>query len=228
MCEFSFQQYTMHLPKSLLNLLAMCYTLLMETKNEVRRKIKLTLNAMSSEERERESLEACRAFLLSDFYKNANCILSYIPLKKELDVSLVNQTALEDKKILCFPKCVTENVNKKEFNSLCFYTMNPSQSLESQIEKNTLCFEPKIEKLNPFVPWGKVCILVPGLAFTKEGCRLGRGKGYYDGFLLKAETWDCNFDACGICFSSQVVESLPVEDHDRRMDAIFASQRSRP
>jgi 5-formyltetrahydrofolate cyclo-ligase len=62
-------------------------------------------------------------------------------------------------------------------------------------------------------------ILVPGLAFTREGWRLGRGGGYYDRLLplLRPDAI-----ALGVCFAEQIVERLPVEGHDMRMDGVIA------
>lgn len=59
-------------------------------------------------------------------------------------------------------------------------------------------------------------ILVPGLAFTATGDRLGYGGGYYDTFLPqhpKAFT-------VAVCFPFQVVDALPVEAHDRTVDHV--------
>lgn len=56
-------------------------------------------------------------------------------------------------------------------------------------------------------------ILVPGLAFDHRGGRLGRGKGYYDRFLSSVRGL-----RAGVCFEDQIVESVPVEPHDLRMD----------
>lgn len=59
-------------------------------------------------------------------------------------------------------------------------------------------------------------ILVPGLAFTHSGHRLGRGGGYFDRWLASRR----GIPTVGICFSCQLVDSLPVEPHDLRVDAI--------
>jgi len=71
-------------------------------------------------------------------------------------------------------------------------------------------------------PAGEVCpadeidlVLVPGLAFTAEGVRLGQGGGYYDRFLAAL--------ACptiGVCFTEQVVDELPREPHDVAVGAL--------
>jgi len=62
-------------------------------------------------------------------------------------------------------------------------------------------------------------ILVPGLAFDPQGGRLGRGRGFYDTFLAKSEGF-----RVGVCFSEQLVASIPMEEHDCRMDAILTPE----
>jgi 5-formyltetrahydrofolate cyclo-ligase len=62
-------------------------------------------------------------------------------------------------------------------------------------------------------------ILVPGIAFDLSGGRLGYGKGYYDRFLDKTNAFKI-----GLCFQSQVVEKVPMENHDIRMHAIISEK----
>ena len=59
-------------------------------------------------------------------------------------------------------------------------------------------------------------VLCPGIAFTKSGDRLGRGGGYYDRFLASS---DCMLKI-GVGHSCQLVEKLPVDDHDVKLDAV--------
>lgn len=58
-------------------------------------------------------------------------------------------------------------------------------------------------------------ILVPGLAFGRSGDRLGRGGGYYDRALSQRRS-DC--DVVGVTVVDRLIESLPTEDHDQRVD----------
>ena len=59
------------------------------------------------------------------------------------------------------------------------------------------------------------CIIVPGLGFTLEGARLGRGKGCYDRFLVGTKA-----SKMGLCFSEQILDRLIVEPHDIFMDFV--------
>jgi 5-formyltetrahydrofolate cyclo-ligase len=64
-------------------------------------------------------------------------------------------------------------------------------------------------------------VIVPGLAFTAAGDRLGQGGGWYDRFLAGARA-DCV--AIGVCFTEQVVDSLPVEPHDVAMSLVVTDR----
>ncbi|MCA9049724.1 MAG: 5-formyltetrahydrofolate cyclo-ligase [Planctomycetaceae bacterium] len=63
--------------------------------------------------------------------------------------------------------------------------------------------------------------VIPGVGFDRCGNRLGSGKGYYDRFLVDARP-----DALiiGIGFDCQLVDELPLEPHDRRMDLVITDQ----
>ena len=64
-------------------------------------------------------------------------------------------------------------------------------------------------------------VLVPGLAFTGEGLRLGRGGGCYDRWLAGLPTDGPT--VLGICFSVQLVAGLPVEPHDQRVRRVLCA-----
>jgi 5-formyltetrahydrofolate cyclo-ligase len=66
--------------------------------------------------------------------------------------------------------------------------------------------------------WADI-VIVPGLAFTLDGGRLGQGGGWYDRFLPDRRR-DCL--AVGVCFAEQVVDMLPVEAHDVRVDRVVS------
>ena len=59
--------------------------------------------------------------------------------------------------------------------------------------------------------------IVPGVAFDHDGNRMGRGKGYYDRLLPKL----ANTYKIGICLPFQLVEKIPTDEHDVRMDEVL-------
>lgn len=60
-------------------------------------------------------------------------------------------------------------------------------------------------------------IVVPGVAFDRQGNRLGRGRGYYDKILKETRV----AKKVGICFDFQFVEEVPVDELDVRMDVVI-------
>ena len=68
----------------------------------------------------------------------------------------------------------------------------------------------------------KGIILVPGLAFTEFGTRLGRGAGYYDQLLnLTDKSEVADFISIGICREVQLLEDLPQQPHDRSVRMVI-------
>jgi 5-formyltetrahydrofolate cyclo-ligase len=65
-------------------------------------------------------------------------------------------------------------------------------------------------------------MVVPGVAFSADGRRLGRGKGYYDRYLSRD-----GFRACciGVCYDCQLREDIPAEPHDKRVEKVVAGKR---
>jgi len=92
------------------------------------------------------------------------------------------------------------------------------------IEQGQLVFRKYVEPLIPgpfgtLESQGEICtptlLIVPGIAFSHMGVRLGYGKGYYDDYLTNTM---CKI---GVCLDSFFVESLPMEPHDVVMNAVI-------
>jgi 5-formyltetrahydrofolate cyclo-ligase len=119
---------------------------------------------------------------------------AYLPLKAELAPvyqELLRQVSLS----LAYPVL-------KE-GQMCF-------GLPQGMPKGTTWLEPPYYLTEP--SW----LLVPGLGFDLLGGRLGRGGGYYDRYLEERDTL-----VVGLAWSEQIVEKVPVEQHDCHMDFII-------
>lgn len=60
-------------------------------------------------------------------------------------------------------------------------------------------------------------IMVPGVAFDRENNRMGRGKAYYDKLLAGTKAFKA-----GVCFDFQLLDSVPTDQYDIKMDAVVA------
>ncbi len=65
-------------------------------------------------------------------------------------------------------------------------------------------------------------VIVPGLAFTRSGTRLGQAGGYYDRYLAAHP----DATAVGLCFAWQVVDDLPAEPHDEKVDWVVTEDEA--
>lgn len=79
-------------------------------------------------------------------------------------------------------------------------------------------WEPVAERCAEMPPSELDVILVPGLAFSRQdGARLGRGGGFYDRLLARP---DISALRLGVAFEAQMLEAIPCEPHDRRVQAL--------
>jgi 5-formyltetrahydrofolate cyclo-ligase len=70
-------------------------------------------------------------------------------------------------------------------------------------------------------PSGVDLVVVPGLAFDRNGYRLGFGGGFYDAFLPRLRP---DAPRCGLCFDRQLVEAVPHGPADRRVDLVITDR----
>lgn len=147
--------------------------------------------------------------LLRDTCPDVKHILAWYPhFAGEVDLSSFISDHLETHSIY-LPRC-------HEDGTMTFVSIGREWSTSMQIGFRGIP-EPPYESGIVFDPeWSaESLILVPGLGFTKQGSRLGRGRGFYDRFLAKKEM--APVFKVGVCWHFQLVESLPADDWDIHM-----------
>jgi len=181
--------------------------------NAIRKQIHSLRQALSQVDRECLSEEIAIRFaeiFRAEIPKNKRTgIALYRPLKDELSLRTLEAFLVSQKVPLFYPKLLNPKLKEMDF----YHVEDP---LNHDWVKGTFGIqEPhsqrKAEKGDLFL------IIVPGVAFGKEGERLGRGEGYYDRLLPKYP------DAIRLApaFEFQLVEKLPQESWDQKMDWIL-------
>lgn len=143
----------------------------------------------------------------SNFYKEAKVVALYFPDKYEPDTKCFIEGALKEGKRVLLPKWSEE---KKD------YAFAEISSLDDLEIGRYGIMEPKADCCKD-VSMVDVCY-VPGVLFDCECNRLGHGNGFYDRLLQQLSD---KVEVVGLAFSWQVVEQLPVESTDVRMDRLF-------
>ncbi len=137
---------------------------------------------------------------------NASTLAGFSPIRDEIDIWPLLSALQNDGRRIGLP-VVT---GAKE--SLVFREWTPDCPMETDR------FGVSIPAANK--PMSPRLILVPLLAFTARGERLGYGGGYYDRTLaaLRAQS---EIFACGVAYAGQEVDTLPTDEHDERLDGIL-------
>ncbi len=172
------------------------------SKSALRRQIKQTLSALTSEEKSKTSRLLCQqiADYLND-HPEIQTVGTFAGLPLEPDLRALHELS---RVILAYPLV---NDDLMTFHAIAKYN--------DLTVGNYGIKEPTAD--HPFIDCPDL-ILCPGYAFTPEGKRLGKGGGFYDRFLAKKST-----RTIGIVFPCQIVEDLPTEEHDRDVDLVLVS-----
>lgn len=216
-------------------------------KKAARANARLLLKGLSAAEREEQSQKAAASFLNSSIYKSAECVAAFFSLADEVDVLPIIARAFIDKKRVLLPRIVAGS------NAMDFYELAAPLGLASDFSAAPVLDEesvpPRVSVLQTLFAqtdvnaWGireplatlplvskekipaRTAILVPGLAFCKDGRRLGRGKGFYDRYLSELVAQNAAFaergKICGYCMAVQVADNVPTEENDVRVQALF-------
>ena len=142
----------------------------------------------------------------TDVWKKANHIMMYSPFKGEIDLLVLLQ---EPGKKFYFPKIDNKKLQVVEVKSAYDF----EEGTYNIGEPKSFCpvFSPKNIDL----------IIVPGLAFDKEGNRLGRGQGFYDRFLEDVKKYK-EIPTLALAYPFQIQESVPIEPHDQKVDRVLS------
>ena len=141
----------------------------------------------------------------------ADHILLYASFGSEVDTYLLIDKLIEMGKSVALPRCGSER-------SMTFHLI---QSVADLHEGMYRIPEPDSALPQPEFISDTVC-LVPGLAFTEEGGRIGYGGGYYDAFILD----NPQVYTIGLIYEELVVSELPLMDHDLRVNMIVTEERT--
>ncbi len=184
----------------------------MKTKSELRKDILSIRNNMSKEDVKENSSAIMDKIISIDVYKQSKVVFIYMDFKNEVMTSNLIKHMLFEKKRVVIP--YTDMLNTG---------LIPSEiTKEADLKLNSFgYYEPK--NISPVNIEEIDLVIVPGVVFDKNLNRIGFGKGYYDKNLNKLKP---SAKKVAVAHEFQVLENIPAEEHDVKMDMIITEKNT--
>lgn len=173
-------------------------------KKTLRKQIREQKRAMTPEQIATASEKLVRMFLETELYHRAKTIYGYLPYNQEVRTVPILEQALADGKRVAVPKVCGEEMKFIYMTDL------------TQVEAGYAGIPEPIAD-GPVGDDPTALVLMPGMAFTKEGQRMGYGGGFYDKFLAE----EPDHPTIALCYDFQIFESLPTEEFDIPVDCVL-------
>jgi 5-formyltetrahydrofolate cyclo-ligase len=180
-------------------------------KQSLRQSIIAARQKMAAAERVEYSREIVLGILNLPSYKEACTVLAYMSFGAEFDTSTWVRQALQDGKQVLLPK-----VNSSTKQLELYRLKNLQQDLAPGLWGIP---EPLAERCDRVDELAIIeFILLPGVAFTRDGARLGYGGGFYDKLLARISLREGNPTLVAAAFAMQLVKDIPQEATDRKVE----------
>lgn len=173
-------------------------------KKALRRAIREQKRAMTEAEIVSRSEKLGELFVNTEVYRTAKTLYGYLPYNQEVRTVPMLQQALRDGKKVAVPKIYGDTMKFLYLDDL------------SRVEKNEMGIPEPVDD-TPVADDPTALVLMPGVAFTRKGDRMGYGGGFYDRFLAE----EPNHPTLALCYEFQIVESLPTEEFDIPVDTVL-------
>ncbi len=177
-------------------------------KAELRKQVLQEMKAIPREQKQAIDQALTEGLLQHPFYQEANTIATYLSFPHEFQTQGLIEQALKDGKKVLIPKTYPKG-------RMDFVVYNPQQLVKTSFG----LLEPQGDL--EVVDASQIDLIhVPGLAFTREGYRIGYGGGYYDRYLKHFTG-----HTLSTVYPCQIRDFIP-EDHDIPVQEVLIDERN--
>jgi len=168
-------------------------------------------NRKNQADKETVSQTICAKFMALPEYANAQTVMFYVDVRTEVRTRDSFGPALASGKKIVVPYCVDGELELFWLQSMedlavgMYKILEPREELRSVPERKV-----SVKELD--------LIMVPGVAFDRNGSRMGHGKGYYDKLLEHARP---GTPLVALAFDCQIFADIPMQSHDVSMDKVI-------
>lgn len=173
-------------------------------KKALRARIREKKRAMTQEQILSASENLGEQFVNSELYRQAKTIYGYLPYNQEVRTVPMLQRAIEDGKRVAVPKVYGDEMKFIYMTDL------------SQVEKGYAGIPEPVAD-GPVAEDETALVLMPGLAFDRDGHRIGYGGGFYDKFLAR----EPGHPTLALCYDFQMLPHVETEEYDKNVDCVL-------
>ncbi len=183
-----------------------------EAKSLLRQQLRSRRQQVHGSNHAAASTALCQIIMQSALWESARSVLAFVHREDEPDIMPLLQLALDSGKSLLLPRW-----NEAQAR----YDVAQVRCRSEDLEPGQFGIAEPLARCQVVEPVNIDLALVPGLAFSPYGERLGRGKGHFDGLLRGA----IKATKMGTAFEEQLLEKIPTEPHDERVDWVAMPTR---
>ncbi|PVD20002.1 hypothetical protein C0Q70_20496 [Pomacea canaliculata] len=181
---------------------------LRQAKATLRQEMKQKLANITKEEKDRQSDIVIKKVLQSPIFASSQRLSLFLNMPDEINTFPILQAAMAAKKACFIPHYqgpvmkMVHLVSLEDYYNLPLTKWNIKQPADNDLRPDAVD------------TGGLDLILMPGLAFSRQGARLGRGKGYYDSYLRRCHDSGVTPRTMALSFREQLVDHVPTGEHD--------------
>ncbi|MDR1596859.1 MAG: 5-formyltetrahydrofolate cyclo-ligase [Treponema sp.] len=187
-------------------------------KQELRKTLRKQLAELPPELFQDEGDRAAKFMAGFPAWKNASTVLLFLSAPGEIETAPLLDLAFKQGKKVFLPKVEGEEARFFRITSAA----GPWQTGAFGIREPLIEGPELPEEFPSRSEWTEnpVLMAVPGMAFDRQGNRMGHGKGCYDRFFAKLEGLKIPHVKAALCLEQQMIKRVPTESWDKKMDAI--------
>lgn len=197
-------------------------------KKALRKEIAAKLASLSPEQIELQSTRTATALRSLQAYQQSQCIAFYMHMdNSEMRTDKMISNAFEDGKRVFLPNIAPYHPDEQhpwyptQKTHLRMLEMPSLESVHQLVPRGKYKLKEPISGFNCLEKDGLDLIILPGVGFSADKKRIGHGAGFYDSFINEhMYTLHRTPRLIGVGLEEQLVDDIPTDEHDKRLDAV--------
>ncbi|XP_074602685.1 methenyltetrahydrofolate synthetase [Brevipalpus obovatus] len=190
--------------------------ILKKAKKELRSEIEALMSAMSPEDRITQSSDVYNQLINHELFQKAKRVSIFLSMPEELNTIPIVKKIFEQEKKCFIPRIIFGS------QRMDMVLMSTAEEIDALPVGKYGLRQPATVETEAIESGGLDLMIMPGVAFDKEGHRLGHGMGYYDVYLKRYKEHFGHYpNTIAVAFKQQIVQSVPVGPNDVTINQVL-------